>query len=59
MTNRVGIIEWVDNTQPLKRVIEDEIAKETNDVRIFEIHTVTNANLEEREYPQTGRSENS
>lgn len=32
MTNRVGIIEWVDNTMPLKRVIEDEIAKESGDV---------------------------
>eukprot|EP01127_Copromyxa_protea_P009733 TRINITY_DN2312_c1_g1_i1.p1 TRINITY_DN2312_c1_g1~~TRINITY_DN2312_c1_g1_i1.p1 ORF type:complete len:1006 (-),score=210.43 TRINITY_DN2312_c1_g1_i1:26-2773(-) len=31
MTNRVGIIEWVDNTSPLKRVIEDELAKDSKD----------------------------
>jgi len=28
MTTKVGIIEWLDNTKPLKSIIEDEINKE-------------------------------
>jgi len=28
MTNRVGIIEWIENTRPLKAIIEEEISKE-------------------------------
>lgn len=28
MTNRVGIIEWIDGTTPLKKIIEDELVKE-------------------------------
>lgn len=28
MTTRVGILEWLNNTKPLKAIIEDEINKE-------------------------------
>jgi hypothetical protein len=27
MTTKVGIIEWIENTKPLKEIIEDELSK--------------------------------
>lgn len=38
MTNRVGIIEWVENTTPLKKIIEDELKKEGNQVYYLLVH---------------------
>ena len=41
MTSKVGMIEWIDNTKPLKAIIEEEIASEegvnANEVSIQKI----------------------
>ena len=29
MTDRVGILEWIDKTKPLKSIIEEQIGKST------------------------------
>lgn len=30
MTNKVGIIQWLNNTQPIKELVEEQIAKDEN-----------------------------
>eukprot|EP01125_Pyxidicula_operculata_P008002 TRINITY_DN2699_c0_g1_i1.p1 TRINITY_DN2699_c0_g1~~TRINITY_DN2699_c0_g1_i1.p1 ORF type:complete len:2900 (-),score=828.74 TRINITY_DN2699_c0_g1_i1:54-8009(-) len=34
MTNRVGIIQWIENTKPLKSIIEQEIAKQLGEKEV-------------------------
>jgi len=29
MTSKVGIIEWIENTKPLKEIMEEQLAKDT------------------------------